>query len=156
TRILGYATGELVGRSALERLHPDDQPRITGLFMQLTQVHGKSTTAEFRYQHKDGSWRWIECVGTNLLAEPSVRAIVANYGDITERKLAEEQLRNRNRELAALNAITTAVSSSLELTEVLATFKRLVAEELDIPGGMVYFRDRANDRLVLRDTWGLP
>src|SRR5262249_560027 len=42
-----------------------------------------------RYQHQDGSWRWIEATGQNLLAEPSVEAIVVNYRDITEHKRAE-------------------------------------------------------------------
>src|SRR5207249_2151257 len=65
TRILGYQTGELVGRNAFERLHPEDAQSIMHLFAQVVQQPGASVTAEFRYQHKDGSWRWIECVGTN-------------------------------------------------------------------------------------------
>ena len=37
---------------------------------------------------RTGSWRWPDCVGTNLLAELDVRAIVINYRDITERERA--------------------------------------------------------------------
>jgi PAS domain S-box-containing protein len=156
TRILGYDTGEMVGQNALGRMHPDDRPYVAELFDRLVQQPGATVTAEFRYQHKDGSWRWIECAGTNLLAEPSVQAVVANYRDVTERKQAEEEIRRRNRELATLNEITAAVGSSLELSEVLATFKRLVAEELDVPGGMIFFRDAVGDQLLLQESWGLP
>jgi PAS domain S-box-containing protein len=156
TRILGYATGELVGQNAFERLHPEDLPAVSGLFSQLVQQPGSIVTTEFRYRHKDGSWRWIECAGTNLLSEPSVRAIVTNYRDITERRRAEEEIRRRNQELSALNVITAAVSTSLELPEVLATFKRLLAEELAVPGGLIFFRHAESDQFYLQDGWGLP
>ncbi len=46
-----------------------------------------------RFLHKDGSWRWIEGIRTNLLAEPKVQAIVVNYRDVSERKRAEGTLR---------------------------------------------------------------
>ena len=48
----------------------------------------------FRLRHRSGSWIWIEAAVTNLLDEPGVEAIVANYRDITERVLAEETLRS--------------------------------------------------------------
>jgi signal transduction histidine kinase len=76
--------------------------------------------------------------------------------DITERKRAEEEIQRHNRELASLNAITAAVSSSLELSEVLVAFKQRLAEELDVPGGAIFFRDEVNDQFYLEDSWGLP
>ena len=36
------------------------------------------------HPHKDGSWRWVEMTGTNLLAEPDVQAIVINLHDVTD------------------------------------------------------------------------
>jgi PAS domain S-box-containing protein len=51
-----------------------------------------------RLRHKDGSWRWVEAVATNLLNEPGVEAIVFNIRDITARKQAEEALRKSEEE----------------------------------------------------------
>ena len=48
---------------------------------------------EYRWQHKDGSWHWQEAIATNLLDDPAVNGIVVNARDITERKLAEQALR---------------------------------------------------------------
>jgi PAS domain S-box-containing protein len=156
TRILGYATDAVVGRNVLERLHPDDLPQVRDLAAQLLKQPGASITTEYRYPRKDGTWRWLEAVGANLLSAPSVQAIVVSYRDITERKQAAEEIRRHNQELEALNAITAAVGSSLELPEVLAACKRLAAEELGVPGGLIFFRDAVNDQLSLYDSWGLP
>jgi len=92
SRMFGRSWGENVGRNALELIHPADLPSITNRFSQILQEPAIPITAEFRYQHQDGSWRWIEAMGQNLLAEPSVEAIVVNYRDVTEHKRAERVL----------------------------------------------------------------
>jgi len=85
-----------------------------------------------------------------------VQAIVVSYREITERKEAEAEIQRRNQELEALNVITAAIGSALELPEVLTACQRLVAEELGVPGGLIFFRDAVSDQLSLYDSWGLP
>jgi PAS domain S-box-containing protein len=89
-RILGYTTEELVGHNLFEFMHPDDIERTQGLFARLLAQPHDSISAIYRFHHQDGSWRWLEGTGTNLLAEPSVQAIVGNYRDITEQRAAEQ------------------------------------------------------------------
>jgi PAS domain S-box-containing protein len=92
TRIVGYEVGEYLGRNAFEFLHPDDKSSVRRIFIKMMSQDGSNITVRYRYRHKNGSWRWIECTATNLLAEPSVRAVVCNYRDITEKKEAEQAL----------------------------------------------------------------
>ncbi len=99
TRMLGYAASELIGRTFFELIHPDDLPNIKNRFGQLLQQPSVTIDAQLRLRHKDGSWRWLEGIGQNLLAEPSVQAIVANYRDITERKQAEDALQQSEKRL---------------------------------------------------------
>lgn len=101
-RILGRAAGEMIGRRFFEDLHPEDVENATRLFRELHVGPGSSVRSEVRFRHKDGSYRWLEAVATNLLAEPSVGAIVANYRDVTERKRAEEELRQLSSRLIRL------------------------------------------------------
>ena len=81
-----------------ELLHPDDLDKTRTLFAQIQQKPGQSVASQFRFRHKDGSWRWVEGSGINLLAEPCVQAIVANYRDITERKGMEQALQESERQ----------------------------------------------------------
>jgi two-component system, cell cycle sensor histidine kinase and response regulator CckA len=90
---LGYGAGELTGHRVFELVHPDDRPLAERLFHQVAQNAGRTARADLRLRHKDGSWRDLEVVAVNHLGDPAVDAIVVNYRDVTERKRAEEQLR---------------------------------------------------------------
>jgi two-component system cell cycle sensor histidine kinase/response regulator CckA len=89
----GYKPAELIGRNGLENTHPDDLPLIKAAVAQLVAKPGQPIPVLWRRRHKDGRWLWLDGTATNLLADPAVRAIVTNYRDVTERKLAEEELR---------------------------------------------------------------
>ena len=90
--MLGYGPEDWIGKNVFELLHPDDSTRILGVYQELVRTPGKRLSDTFRVRHKNGTWLWLEMVATNLLSEPSVKAIVLNYHDITARKLAEDAL----------------------------------------------------------------
>jgi PAS domain S-box-containing protein len=98
-KILGYTLQEAVEQDPASLTHPDDLPNLLGLLSDLIQNPGKVITTEYRFKHKDGSWRWLESTISNLIAEPSVEAIVFNYRDITEQKEAGEEILRLNEEL---------------------------------------------------------
>jgi PAS domain S-box-containing protein len=90
-RVLGFAPEELLGRDAFELVHPEDRGPTVALFAQLRTTPGGSVTSTHRARRRDGTWRWLDVRGTNLLADPGVRAVVINYQDITERVRLEQQ-----------------------------------------------------------------
>ena len=96
-RVLGYTPEEWVGRDAFDLVHPEDRPEAARLFGALLQEPGRGEGTVHRALHRDGSWRWLEARGTNLLGDPAVRAVVVNFHDITERKRLEERLRQSQR-----------------------------------------------------------
>ncbi len=95
--ILGYSLEEAKGQDPALLTHPEDLPSLLMLLNDLLQNPGKVMRTEYRFRHKDGSWRYLESTISNMLNEPSLKAVVFNYRDITERKESEEALR-RSRE----------------------------------------------------------
>lgn len=102
TRINGYSDEEHLGRSGFETAHRDDLDELQAWWANLNARSGMVFRTECRIQHKDGSWRWIEATGKNLLNNPDVQAIVINSHDITERKQAEEAQRASENEFHSL------------------------------------------------------
>lgn len=91
--ILGFTLEEAKEQDPAQLTHPDDLPALLMLLNDLIQNPGKVARAEYRFMHKDGSWRYLESTISNMLHEPSLQAIVFNYRDISRRKQMEEALR---------------------------------------------------------------
>jgi PAS domain S-box-containing protein len=92
-RILGYRPEETIGDNAFDYVHPDDRERAETAFAEGLVDPRRRPSAEYRFRHKDGSWVWLESVGTNLLNAPGVGEYVVNSRDVTGRKEAEVALR---------------------------------------------------------------
>jgi diguanylate cyclase (GGDEF)-like protein/PAS domain S-box-containing protein len=91
-RITGFNPAELIGSAALGEVHPDDLPAMETVFFDLVGRPGIHLSVEVRVRHRDGSWRMLEAVATNLLHDPAVEGLVINARDITDRKALEAQL----------------------------------------------------------------
>gem|GEM_PF-635282 len=102
SQILGYSLDEFVGRNAFELIHEEDRALVTERVTMSLQQPGAHIPVYARVRHKNGEWRWLEGVFTNLLDEPSVQAIVNNYHDFTERKQDEDALRESEAHKSAI------------------------------------------------------
>jgi PAS domain S-box-containing protein len=96
---LGYRENELKGENVFDYVHPDDLNEIKGAFLELVKKPGMVISREFRFRHKNGTYRWIESYGLNLLDNPDVRGIVVNSRDVDDRKRAENLLRESEAQL---------------------------------------------------------
>jgi PAS domain S-box-containing protein len=128
SRVLGYGKTEHIGRSWFEICHPDDVDRAKSLFASLVVDPGSECTVEARMLHKDGSWKWIHASQVNLLMEPSVRAIVVTYRDITQGRRSEETLEEYAARLEDL---------SRRLVQAQEAERRRIAQELHDETGQI-------------------
>jgi PAS domain S-box-containing protein len=92
-KLMGYHSEELIGKSIFYYVDPEDLEQGQAVFAELWSRPGVHPPFEFKVPHKDGTWRYSEFLVNNLLDAPSVRGVVINQRDITERKEAEDRLR---------------------------------------------------------------
>ena len=93
-RVLGYDAKAIIGANMLDYVNPDDLPHVLEETEKALSEAGTTTNkAEYRFRHADGSWRWMESMGTYLLDDPEVGGVVVTSREVTERKEAEEALK---------------------------------------------------------------
>ena len=109
---LGYAVDEIEDSvaSAKNLMHPED---VDKTFEQVDQCVSGTTPdfeTEFRMRHKDGSYRWLLSQGRVHLDEHGQPdRFVGGHLDITERKLAEQQIRRLNQLYSTLSQTNAAI-----------------------------------------------
>jgi len=119
--ILGHKLEDRLGGGPFDLVHLDDIPKAAATFTDLLQNPGSVRQVEVRGRHKDGSWRTLEVIARNLLDDPLVKGLVANYRDITERKQAEEKLQQLYEEEKDLRQqLEAEMKRRVEFTRALA------------------------------------
>lgn len=108
TRILGYKEAEILAINNYELFHPDDTKALEEAATVLGEP-GKTMSVIVRVKHKNGMWRWVESTFTNLLHISYIGAIVSNIRDITEQKLAQDELQQSELRYSSLTKASTSV-----------------------------------------------
>jgi PAS domain S-box-containing protein len=113
-RMLGDDEREQSGASFYETIHPEDVELMKGLFQQAKENPGQAVHCIGRIRHKNGGYIWVEGIIRNMLFNESVRAIIFNYRDISERMEADMQrekmtldITQRNRDLEQFTYIVS-------------------------------------------------
>ncbi len=95
-RQLGYEEAEIVDvfESWETRLHPDDHARAIEYARAYLAKPVGDYHQEFRLRHKDGTYRWVESRASFVTESDGQRVrLLGSHSDITERKQAEEALK---------------------------------------------------------------
>lgn len=103
-RTLGYNKEELLGHHFLHYVMEDVSENLSELFEAFKQQPNAVVKRTLCYRHKTNGCVWMEGTVFNLLDDPAVQAVVANFKDITAHKNAQEELlRSQAHFLAILN-----------------------------------------------------
>ncbi|ADN35173.1 multi-sensor signal transduction histidine kinase [Methanolacinia petrolearia DSM 11571] len=89
--ISGYSASDVIGRSYVELVHPED---IDGRLSQfLSNLSGSNEATEYRFLKADGSAAWVKTAARPIFIEGRVIGIQGILTDITSLKTMEEALR---------------------------------------------------------------
>ncbi|MFC5454452.1 PAS domain-containing hybrid sensor histidine kinase/response regulator [Prosthecobacter fluviatilis] len=114
--MIGYEDDELENVFATfeSHLHPDDHDRVMATLNDYLAGRIPRYAVEFRFRHKDGSWRWILARGRALRDEQGTPYRMAgSHTDVTERKHDEEELRKARRDAESANSAKSAFLANM-------------------------------------------
>ncbi len=118
--IYGLAPGTFPGTfdAYLEAAHPDDRAEVARDITRAAETRSRFTY-RYRILRPDGHVRWIEGAGMPVVeADGTMTAITGACVDITERHETEQRLRRDHRLIETLNQVGQAVTSRLELKDI--------------------------------------
>lgn len=123
-RILGWPLGYRAEGGILGLVHPDDRSSAAAALAGLVDgTRGPTEAIILRILTAWGDWRYMECVGVNMLDEPSIEGIVVTARDVSERHrltLALEHAATHDQ----LTGLPNRAMFSAHLTAVLARAER--------------------------------
>ncbi len=119
--VLGHLPDRLIGKSVYTWLHPDDFDRVVGSFQTMDRI-------EYRYQHAEGHYIWVETISSLLFDSDAVSGFIFASRDITERKQVEQQLKELGQLKSeflstAAHELRTPLTSIRGFSEILLTRK---------------------------------
>lgn len=125
---LGYREDELLGKKVKEFIHPRDQEVLSAEFAKL-ETSRRLNATPYRFRRKDGTWCWVQSVGTNLSEDNAIQGVVVNSVEITD--LIETQ-RALNKSNERFSMLMRAGSESIWDYD-------LIKEELFLGDGFIRF-----------------
>lgn len=125
---LGLPNSELPGAAFADFVHPEDRRAFLEQWAPLSRRPGSAVTAECRFSHRDGSSRWLWWSAT-AFSDEKVYYIAAR--DITDRRLAEENVRRLNEDLD--RRVTERTAQLKAANDELEAFSYSVSHDLKAP-----------------------
>ena len=116
--IYGYRPEEILSAGDtlwFGRIHPDDIENVKDAFKAFFEK-GNVLNVEYRVKRKDGKWIWLHDRATDVYEKDGVMYADGVFTDVTNRKIAEEELKNKVNELEKFQEIT--VGRELEMIEL--------------------------------------
>ena len=92
-RITGFPIADLEGRSLDTLIHPEDLKGVMAAWNEAVEHPEKTVTVQYRHIHKTREWVFSEAIAQSFLNVPAINGVIASVRDITERKQAEDALR---------------------------------------------------------------
>jgi PAS domain S-box-containing protein len=132
--IAGYPHKELLTRTFHDITHPDDLQADLDNMTRMMEGRIHNFQMEKRYIRKDGAIVWVNlmCVSLGWDHETDRRFHIAMVKDITERKRAEEGLRQRSRQQAIEAELSLLAATVPDLSSLLNTVTKLASNALEV------------------------
>jgi PAS domain S-box-containing protein len=156
--MLGYEDEEIADNFEAwpQLIHPDDLDRVQAMLQDYLEGRTTVYSLEHRLRHKDGSYRWILARGIALRdVDGRPYRMAGSHTDITESKLAEQEIRRQNTYLAALHETALTVVGHRDVNELLETIVQRAVQLAGANYGWVYLVTEDKQAIEVKVGTGL-
>ncbi|WP_427160863.1 GAF domain-containing protein [Aliinostoc sp. HNIBRCY26] len=156
TAILGHNLTEVIGKSFVPFVHPDDVPSCADYLSTVFKTGKKQEPIEYRVKHKNGEWRWhTSSAGAIKNADNQVLYFVGISYDITKRKQQEAILTHRIH-LADFRAeVDACLTQSLTLQQMMSGCTEAIVKHLDAAFARIWILNKQENILELQVSSGM-
>ena len=102
TKQFGWSPDDLIGKHCLFTVHPDDQKRLEGKLARILEQDYATVQVEYNYLCKNGSFKPVELTAVNMVDDPVIQGVLANYKDITHRIQANKEISKSEKEMESI------------------------------------------------------
>jgi PAS domain S-box-containing protein len=154
-QVMGHRPEDILDGNLADLTHPEDIADLQAVVEKIKQEPGAVRTVQYRFKHKDGSWRWVESTISNLLHIPTIEALAFNFQDITERKQLEAQLQERVQLAEFQAAIGAALIQPGNLRQLLQRCAQAIVDSFEAAIARVWTFNEVDQMLELQASAGL-
>jgi PAS domain S-box-containing protein len=102
-QVFGYAPDTLDCDGLWELVHDQDRDHLAGFVHALAGAPGTTCVTEARLRHRNGTWRHVEVLATDLRSDAETQGYVFDVRDITDREADRDALARYAGELEQAN-----------------------------------------------------
>lgn len=110
--LLGFAPKDLIGKSPLDFVHPDDKDSLQKAVVKF-RANNNDITSQSRFKTAHGNYIWLETKGTLVKKDGIPVGIQSSTRDITIRREAEESIKTSLEKEMKLNELRTNLVSTI-------------------------------------------
>lgn len=155
-QVMGYEPQEVIGKSILDFIHPDDVEYVSSCMMRAVN-EGTIQSSQHRHRTADGSYIWIETLGTPLYnRKKDTVGFVCNSRDITQQKNMEDALRESEEKYRSLIESAKDVIAVMDYNGIFLLINKAGAKRFNIQPPEImgrslrdFFPDSHNKQLEL-------
>lgn len=129
--VFGYTPEEMIGQQLRATMHPEDWPHVSATLAHARQ-HGDHAEVAYRIRHRDGQFVWVEGQYGFMSGDGGFTVVLR---DISQRKVAEQDLSNAHAELTRLATTDglTGIANRRRFDEaILREWRRAAREEVPL------------------------
>lgn len=153
SKILGYEPHELLGKNALDFVHPDDIQSLKESFIKARD-NNDSNEIEYRYKKASGTYIWIQTVGKPIFNQENVhQGFICSSRNVDDSKRAEEQIKNSLEEKRVLlKEIHHRVKNNMQIVSSLLSLQSRYIEDENAKDVFKESQDRVKSMAIIHEN----